>query len=606
MSIVLDQISKRFGHHAIVNEVSLEVSDGELLVLLGPSGSGKSTILRVIAGLTRSDHGRVILHGRDVTGLPPQKRGVGIVFQHYALFRHMSVAENIEFALRIRGVAKDERRRRRDELLEMVDLAGLSARMPGQLSGGQQQRVALARALAHRPEVLLLDEPFGALDAKIRVELRRAVLRIQRELGVAAIFVTHDQEEAFEVADRIGVLHQGRLLEVGPPLELYARPRTEFVARFLGAANLIVGINEPHGVRVGPCLFPLKTQGTERVEAGRVQVLFRPEDVAVKDAPDALDWPLLGKAVVEESAFFGSLERLRLRLPELTGVRMIEPPPVFGEEGIVVEASRSQHQARRYPLYPGDAAWVGLRRIHALPHPGLRLLAVAGPEAGSDLAVAHAARLAERANARLTALVGGEPRPSLPGVETRRLVGILEEAISRETERSHVDLIVASPSAEHAPAVVPRLMHGGDHHVLVARAARAPFERALLCVAGGEQGKVDILFAGRLLRHVGATVTVMMVVPDDADDDESVGHAERFVAAGAITLASSKITVHTKVRRGDPAAEIEAEAGTGEYGLVVVGAPPQRTDPGAPVGGVVAKLLSAPSGPSVLVVRSAA
>src|SRR5258705_344677 len=156
----------------------------------------------------------------------------------------------------------------------------------------------------------------------------------------AAIFVPHDQEEAFGVADRIGVLPQGRLLEVGPPHELYARPRTEFVARFLGAANLMVGINETHGVRIGSCLFPLKTTGRQNEDAGRVQVLFRPEDVAVKDAPDALGWPLLGKAVVEENSFFGSIERLRLRLPDVKRVRMIDPPPVFGEEGIAVHASR--------------------------------------------------------------------------------------------------------------------------------------------------------------------------------------------------------------------------------------------------------------------------
>jgi sulfate transport system ATP-binding protein len=604
MSIVLDQISKRFGRHAIVNQVSLTIGDGELLVLLGPSGSGKSTILRMIAGLTPCDHGRVILHDRDVTNLRPQKRGVGIVFQHYALFRHMSVAENIEFALRIRGVPKDERRRRREELLELVDLAGLGRRMPGQLSGGQQQRVALARALAHKPEVLLLDEPFGALDAKIRVELRRAVHRIQRELGVAAIFVTHDQEEAFEVADRIGVLHHGRLLEVGPPLELYARPRTEFVARFLGAANLIVGINEPHGVRVGPCLFPLKTQGGEREDVGRVQVLFRPEDVAVKDAPDALEWPLLGKAIVEESSFFGSIERLRLRLPELTGIRMIEPPAVFGEEGIVVEASRSQHQARRYPLHAGDAAWVGLRRIHALPHPGLRLLAVAGKEAGSPTAIVQAARLAERADARLTVLASDGVPPVL-SIETRRLVGSLDEAVAREAELDPVDLVIAAPAPDDAPHVVARLIRASEHHVLVVRDGDSSLSKALLCVAGGEQGKVDILFAGRLLRHVGAEVTVMIVVPGDDRDPAAEAQAERFVAAGVKTLASSKIVAHMSVKHGDPADLIAEEAGSGSYSLVVVGSPPLLADPDAPLGGVVGRLLSNPRGPSVLVVRNA-
>jgi len=603
MSIVLDQITKRFDRHAIVNQVSLEIADGELLVLLGPSGSGKSTILRMIAGLTPCDHGRVILHGRDVTALPPQKRGVGIVFQHYALFRHMNVAENIEFALRIRRVPNEERRRRREELLELVDLAGLGARMPGQLSGGQQQRVALARALAHRPEVLLLDEPFGALDAKIRVDLRRAVHRIQREMGVAAIFVTHDQEEAFEVANRISVLHEGRLLEVGPPHELYARPRTEFVARFLGAANLIVGINEPSGVRIGPCLFPLKTKGGEREDAGRVQVLFRPEDVAVKDTPDALDWPLLGEAVVEDNSFFGSIEKLRLRVPELKGVRMIDPPPVFGEQGIVVEASRSQHQARRYPLARGDVAWVGLRRIHALPHPGLRLLAVAGADAGDASAIEQAVRLAERADARLTVLVGdGVGRVS--GVETRRLVGTLDEAVAREAERDPVDLVILAPSRGVAPGVVSRAMRASEHHVLVVRDGAAPLARALLCVAGGEQGKVDILFAARLLRHIGADVTLMIVVPGEEPDPVADAKAERFVAAGVKTLATSGITARTALRHGDPATCIEEEIATGVYGLIVVGSPPFRPDTSAPLGGLVGRLLSSPSVPSVLVVRS--
>src|SRR5467141_2647304 len=175
MSIVLDQLLKRYEGHAVVNNVSLEIADGEFFVLLGPSGSGKSTLLRMIAGLVDGDSGRVVLHGRDVTRLPPQARGIGLVFQNYALFRHMTVAENIEFPLRVRKVATADRRSRRDELLELVGLAGLGRRFPGQLSGGQQQRVALARALAHRPEVLLLDEPFGALDARIRTELRRTV-----------------------------------------------------------------------------------------------------------------------------------------------------------------------------------------------------------------------------------------------------------------------------------------------------------------------------------------------------------------------------------------------------------------------------------------------
>src|SRR5215216_5584905 len=230
MSIVLEQISKRYGSQWVVDNVSLEVADKELFVLLGSSGSGKSTILRMIAGLSTPTGGRVFLHGRDVTWLRPQARGTGFVFQSYSIFRHMSIADNIEFGLRIRKVPKDERRQKREQLLDLVGLAGLGNRYPHQLSGGQQQRVALARALVYEPNVLLLDEPFGALDVKIRAQLRRSLKEIQRRLGVTTILVTHDQEEAFELADRIGVLERGRLLEVGPgeslmqSRSLYSRP----------------------------------------------------------------------------------------------------------------------------------------------------------------------------------------------------------------------------------------------------------------------------------------------------------------------------------------------------------------------------------------------
>ena len=217
MSITLDQVTKRYQGVPVVNDVSIDIGDGEFFVLLGPSGSGKSTLLRAVAGLTGVDHGRISLHGRDVTHVPAQKRDVGLVFQNYALFRHMTVADNIEFALRVRRMRARQRRERRRELLRLVALEGMDERLPAQLSGGQQQRVAVARALAHKPEVLLLDEPFGALDAKIREELRRTIRQVQRELGITTVLVTHDQEEAFALADRIGVMNLGRLLEVGRP-----------------------------------------------------------------------------------------------------------------------------------------------------------------------------------------------------------------------------------------------------------------------------------------------------------------------------------------------------------------------------------------------------
>ena len=241
MSIRFEQVSKVYNGQPVVNDVSLEIASGEFFVLLGPSGSGKSTLLRALAGLTAVDHGRILLHGRDVTHVSARERGTGFVFQHYALFRHMTVGENIEFALKVRRVRAAARRERRRELLRLVDLEGFDDRLPGQLSGGQQQRVAVARALAHEPAVLLLDEPFGALDAKIRVELRATVRAVQRRLGMTTILVTHDQEEAFSLADRLGVMQMGRLLETGNAEQLYRQPATRFVATFLGAANLFLG-----------------------------------------------------------------------------------------------------------------------------------------------------------------------------------------------------------------------------------------------------------------------------------------------------------------------------------------------------------------------------
>src|SRR5687767_15873957 len=251
MSITLDQVTKRYQGAPVVNDVSLEVAQGEFFVLLGPSGSGKSTLLRAIAGLTGVDHGRISLHGQDVTHVSARHRGVGLVFQNYALFKHMSVGDNIEFALRVRRMKAADRRARRKELLKLVALEGMDDRLPTQLSGGQQQRVAVARALAHKPEVLLLDEPFGALDAKIREELRRTIRSVQRELGITTVLVTHDQEEAFALADTIGVMNHGRLLEVGNPNDLYAQPATRFVATFLGAANLLLARQCADGLRFG-------------------------------------------------------------------------------------------------------------------------------------------------------------------------------------------------------------------------------------------------------------------------------------------------------------------------------------------------------------------
>jgi sulfate/thiosulfate transport system ATP-binding protein len=239
VGIEVRNLSKRYGTFQAVKDVSFEVIAGQLVALLGPSGSGKSTILRIIAGLEVADTGGVVLTGEDATRLPVQERGVGFVFQHYALFRHMTVRDNIAFGLKVRKLPKSEIRARVDELLELVQLTGYAGRYPSQLSGGQRQRVALARALAPRPKVLLLDEPFGALDAKVRDELRVWLRKLHDEVHVTSLFVTHDQREAFEVADQIVVLNEGKVQQVGPPQSLYLRPSSPFVAQFLGQVNIL-------------------------------------------------------------------------------------------------------------------------------------------------------------------------------------------------------------------------------------------------------------------------------------------------------------------------------------------------------------------------------
>jgi sulfate transport system ATP-binding protein len=237
MSIEIRNVSKRFGTFQAVDDVSLDVDGGSLTALLGPSGSGKSTLLRIVAGLEWPDTGEIRLAGEDATELTPQKRGVGFVFQHYAAFKHMTVRQNIAFGLAVRKRPKDEIRARVSELLELVQLTGFGDRYPAQLSGGQRQRMALARALAPEPKVLLLDEPFGALDARVRAELRVWLRRLHEETHTTTVFVTHDQEEAMEVADKVVVMNRGRVEQVAGPRELYDAPANEFVMSFVGQAN---------------------------------------------------------------------------------------------------------------------------------------------------------------------------------------------------------------------------------------------------------------------------------------------------------------------------------------------------------------------------------
>jgi sulfate transport system ATP-binding protein len=263
--ITVSNANKHYGTFAALDDVTLEIPSGELTALLGPSGSGKSTLLRSIAGLESLDSGVVTIGGRDVTRLSPQKRDIGFVFQHYAAFKHMTVRDNVAFGLTIRKRPKREIAKRVDDLLEIVGLAGFQHRYPAQLSGGQRQRMALARALAVDPQVLLLDEPFGALDAKVRLDLRTWLRRLHDEVHVTTVLVTHDQEEALDVADRIAVMNRGQIEQIGSPDDVYDRPANEFVMSFLGAVARLNGhLVRPHDIRIGrdPSMALAEHEGT--------------------------------------------------------------------------------------------------------------------------------------------------------------------------------------------------------------------------------------------------------------------------------------------------------------------------------------------------------
>ncbi len=617
MSIVLEYLTKRYGNHPVVNNVSLEIANSEFFVLLGPSGSGKSTVLRMIAGLNSTDQGRILLNGRDVTNLTPQQRDTGFVFQHYALFQHMSVGDNIEFALRVRNVSKADRKRRREELLDLVGLSGLGGRMPHQLSGGQQQRVALARALAHEPAVLLLDEPFGALDAKIRTDLRHNLKRVQREIGMTTIFVTHDQEEAFELADRMGVMSHGRLLEVGHPDELYQRPQTEFVATFLGTANLLVGESTAEGVSVGPLRFPLTTEFSEVSARQRVQVLFRPEDVALAPTGAELKVAALGEATVEYTTFAGSFERLRLRLPPIPGVRCIAPPVPYGSDSILIEATRSQDLARQFPLQQGDTTVIGVRRIHALIHPGLSFLMLTDGSPAARAALDIGAEIAQLAHARTTVLGYGLSADALtahlqqarekigaglPLLETRPTSDVADIAIAREVERKPYDLVVVGSQGSKRD-LPEQLLQLGEHHVLLVPQTHTIPSRVLICVSSGEPGKEDVLFTGRLMRHLGAKTTLMTVLRTASSPQEQE-RAQRFIDAGARTLGLLGVPTQTKVRTGGVRDEIMTEMKTGGYDMLVMGAPLHNHDGRDILTGIAAELLDAITEQPVLIIRS--
>jgi putative spermidine/putrescine transport system ATP-binding protein len=326
VEVRLENLQRRYGPVTALNDLSLTIAPGELVALLGPSGCGKTTALRLLAGLEQADGGRVVIGGADVTTVPANKRDVGMVFQAYSLFPHMVAWENVAFGLQMRKVGAAERKRRALEVLDLVGLAPYANRYATQLSGGQQQRVALARALAIRPKVLLLDEPLSALDAKVRSRLRDEIRRVQLEVGITTLFVTHDQEEALAIADRVGVMNAGHLEQLGPPTLVYTRPATPFVAEFVGLTNRLPGevksgMVEVRGTRL-PLVQPNEAQGP-------AIALVRPEAVSLATDGNMADGPLVGTVIAV--AFLGATSRVTVDLGG--GVTVLAQMPTSSAAG---------------------------------------------------------------------------------------------------------------------------------------------------------------------------------------------------------------------------------------------------------------------------------
>lgn len=520
MSLNTQHLTKRYAGRAVVQDVTFDVADGELVALLGPSGSGKSTILRIIAGLASADSGRVQVDGADVTCLPPGARDLGFVFQNYALFEHLSVADNVEFALRVRKLGRYERQQRRDELLELVGLAGSALKYPSQLSGGQRQRTALARALAHKPRLLLLDEPFGALDARIRQELRQGLRDLLRKLGTTAVFVTHDQEEAFAVADRIMVLHRGRLLEQGPPQQLYRAPRTEFVASFVGRANLLPGQLTADGVHIRLDAAPMRADSLPQ----RIKVLLRPEKLdlfrvdELREAVPAGTRGFTCQARVERTEYLGASERVHLVVEHADQ----------GTRSYLLEALRSADSAMRLPLQVGDRVGVASQQLHVVSQPSLRVLVVAGEDEDGCASAEAALEFGERGHALVTLLGGVSRNPhwharlehyrqafagDLRVIDVdRRGTGLLEAARVHLQGERH-DLVLLPASLREPPRILEFLRDTEIRQLLLAGSMDNPLvnggaRRWSVLLRAFASSQPDLELLAELAGGLGAEVDV--------------------------------------------------------------------------------------------------
>jgi ABC-type Fe3+/spermidine/putrescine transport system ATPase subunit/nucleotide-binding universal stress UspA family protein len=500
------------------------------------------------------------------------------------MFRHMTVEDNITFGLKIRNAPLEKRRERCQELLDLVGLVGLNDRYEDELSGGQRQRVALARALAYEPTVLLLDEPFGALDVKIRMQLRRNFREIQRSLAITTLLVTHDQEEAFELGRRIGIVERGRLLEVGAPEELYARPRTFHTATFVGSGTVLVGRCRADRVELGTARLAIPA-GVPHQDGDRVRVLLRPEQLELSPVEPLPEVPALGRGVLVEENFAGALRRVRVRLPPVPGVRQIAPPLSYGQEGLQVEAALS-NDAPRPPAEP----WVRLRGWHVLARPTTRLL-VCDPGTSSTHVLATARSLSDPFDASITAL-GFVSSPAAAAAQREALAARMQELglqeaemivrqgdpaeeIEREQAGARYDFLLVGEGVLGRPRPARRrstaeyLLDRVTTPLFVVRGQPSPIRSILICTAAGEQGKSGIRVGGWIARRLGARVTLLYVT---AVQEETPLWARSHLERGIATLSDLEVQSSIRLRPAVSAVEgVLAEMADGGHDLAVVG-----------------------------------
>jgi sulfate transport system ATP-binding protein len=586
MSISLKDICKSYGEHSVVDRVSLEILTGELFVLLGASGSGKTTVLRMIAGLAAPDTGEILLKGERVNHVSPQQRNIGFVFQNYSLFRHMTVSDNIGFGLRIRKAPAKERNEKINRLLELIGLPGFGDRYPSQLSGGQQQRIAVARALAYEPQVLLLDEPFGALDLKTRVQLRQSLKNIHLQLGITTVLVTHDQGDAFELGDRIGVMERGKLFAVGPPTEVYKRPKTEYVAQFLGPANFFTGQMQEDQVQIGTAFLPLP-KGMSRPEKGaRVKVMIRPEDMEIVSPSGPLQGTFLGEGVLQDFLFAGSSYRVMIRIPGIvrsgmTGPGDTDPTLLYGQVGLEKE--------KVLPIQCGQKVAVGVVSFHILPYEGLRILVgidgseqaehalqfgtyLAKTTQGSISILGVAERYLEEGKAREGLLQAGQTaQKEIQEVTTYYRRGHPSQEILNETEKSGYDLVVLGTRGRHAPphfigSTAGRVSMNAPIPTLLTPTPLYTLQHLMICISGEKMRKGDIRFIGRIARSTGAKATLFHV-----RTERDSGQVAVYLQEVLQILENLGINTEIKNGTGETVSAILEEATGRDYDLLVLG-----------------------------------